>query len=144
MIKTIVEWIYRGIYCAFLGLVFVSLLLRLPIGESLRPFEIPLFYAFLASLALALFSAVAFSHVPEWLSWVAALLVCVLFVWYGWFSLGAPFVLHELHTFDPVEAAKESRAYRNSSLIGTAIMIGFLMFLPVFRHFSRRQKLHSE
>lgn len=140
MIKTTALWIYRVIYCAALCLLLVVLLLRLPIGESLRPFEIPLFYAFIASVALALITAAAFTHVPEWLSWAATLLMCALFVWYLWFSLGAPAVLHELHTFDPVEAAREIRANRNRSLIATAIMLGFFMFLPVLHHFNQRRK----
>src|SRR6478736_5466623 len=116
MIKTIALWTYRGLYCAFLGLLLVGLLFRLPIGESLRPFEHPLFYLFIGSVVLAIFSAIAFARIPEWLIWSVTLLLSVLFVWYAWFSLGAPAVLHELHTFDPVETAKEIRAFRTRSL----------------------------
>ena len=132
MIKTIALWVYRGLYCAFFSVHLVGLLLRLPIGESLRPFEHPLFYAFIASVAFAIFSAIAFTRIPEWLIWCATLMLSALFVWYGWFMQGAPFVLHELHTFDPVEAAKEIRSFRDRSLVGTAIMLGFLLCLPVF------------
>ena len=67
MIRNTLLWIYRGLYCAFLGLYLVGLLLRLPIGESLRPFEHPLFYAFIGSIAFAIFSAIAFTRTPEWL-----------------------------------------------------------------------------
>lgn len=141
MIKTIALWTYRVIYCSVVALLLVVLIYRLPIGESLRPFEIPLFCAFIASAALALFTAAAFTRITEWLSWTATLLLCVLFIWYQWFSLGAPSVLHELHTFDPVEAAKEIRAYRNRSLIETATTLGFFMLLPVLHHFTRRRKL---
>lgn len=136
----IILWTYRVVYCALAGLLLVVLLRRLPIGESLRPFEIPLFWTLIASLAIGLYSAAAFTRIPEWLSWTATFLVCALFVWYTWFSSGAPFVLHELHTFDPVEAANEIRAYRDQALIGTAIMLGFFMLLPVLHHFNQRPR----
>jgi len=138
MMKTVL-WTYRVVYCAFLTLLLVVLLHRLPIGESLRPFEIPLFWALIASLALGLYSATAFTRIPEWLSWAATFLVCALLVWYTWFSLGAPFVLHELHTFNSVEAAKEIRTHRDQSFIATAIMLGFFMLLPVLHHFNQRR-----
>jgi len=147
MIKRVSLWVYRGLYCAFLGVIFVGFLLRLPIGESLRPFEHTLFYAFIASIAFAIFSAIAFTRIPEWLIWCATLILSALFVWYGWFMQGAPFVLHELHTFDPVEAAKEVRSFRNRSLVGTAIMLGFFLCLPVFRrlraHKSRKSNVET-
>jgi len=141
MIKTIALWTYRVIYCSVVALLLVFLIYRLPIDGWLRPFEIPLFYVFIVSAALALFTAAAFTRLPEWLSWTATLLLCVLFIWYQWFSLDAPSVLHELHTFDPVEGAKEIRAYRNHSLIVTAAALGFFMLLPVLHHVTRRRKL---
>lgn len=143
MIKTVALWIYRGLYCAFLGLYFVGLVLRLPVGDSLLPFEHPVFYAFIGSIAFAIFSAIAFTRIPEWLIWCATLLLSFLFVWYLWFMQGAPFVLHELHTFDPVEAAKEVQTLRIRSLISTAIMLGFFACLPVFHHFRRPRKSHA-
>jgi hypothetical protein len=75
MIKTIALWVYRGLYCAFLGVVILGLLLRLPFGESLRPFEHPLCLAFFGSIAFAIFSAIAFSRIPERLIWCATLLL---------------------------------------------------------------------
>jgi hypothetical protein len=142
MIKTIALSVYRGLYCAFLGVVLVGLLLRQPIGESLRPFEHPLFYAFIGSIAFAIFSAMAFRRIPERLIWCATLLLSALFVWYGWFSQGAPFVLHELHTFDLSESAKEIRSFRNGSLVGTATLLGFFVCLPVFHHLVGGRKPH--
>ena len=104
------------------------------------PFEHPLFYAFIGSIAFAIFSAIVFRSIPERLIWCATLLLSALFIWYGWFSQGAPFVLHELHTFDPVEAAKEIRSFRNGSLIGTATLLGCFVCLPVFHQFVGRLK----
>lgn len=140
MFKSIALWAYRGIYCAVLGFLFVGLLFRLPVGESLRPFEHPLFYAFIGSDALAVFSAIAFTRLPVWLMWSATLLLSLLFIWWGWFMQGAPFVLHELHTFDPVEAAKEVHAFKTRSLIETAIMLGFFVCLPLLHQFGRPRK----
>lgn len=143
MITSIALWTYRGLYCAFLGVYLVGLLLRLPIGESLRPFEHPLFFAFIASIAFAIFAAIAFTRIPEWLNWSATLVLSALFVWHLWFMQGAPFVLHELHTFDPGEAAKEVRSFRTRSLVGTTIMLIFFLCLPVLYRLRARRKAQA-
>jgi hypothetical protein len=117
----------------------VALLFRLPVGESLRPFEHPPFYAFIGSVALATFSAIAFTRLPAWSILSATLLLSVLFVWWGWFMQGAPLVLHELHTFDPGDAAKEVATFRMHSIITTAIMLAFFVLLPLFHHLGRRR-----
>jgi hypothetical protein len=106
-------------------------------GQSLLPFEHLLFYALIGSIAFAIFSAIAFTRISGWLIWCATLTLSALFIWYLWFMQGAPFVLHELHTFDPVEAAKEVDAFRTRSLIGTAIMLSFFGCLPVLHYFNR-------
>ena len=136
-------WMYRILYCAALALLLVVLLRRLPIGESLRSFEVPLFYVFVVSVVLAAVPGIAFVRSPEWMSWVTALLLSFMFIWYGWFSLGAPFVLHELHTFDPVEAAKEVNSYRTQALSGTVGIVGFFLLLPILRHFNRPKRTQA-
>ncbi|MFZ0731017.1 MAG: hypothetical protein WAM79_01710 [Candidatus Sulfotelmatobacter sp.] len=132
--KVTAFWIYRILYCAALALLFVVLVRRLPIGESLRRFEVPLYYALVASVMLALVPGIAFRRIPEWASWAMTLFLSIMFIWWGWFSLGAPFVLHELHTFDPVEAAREVNSYRTQALSGTVGTVCFFMLLPVLRH----------
>jgi len=137
--KIVVLWAYRIIYCAALALLFVVLIRRLPLGESLRRFEVPLFYVFVASVVLAVVPVIAFLRSPEWLSWATTAFLSIMFIWYGWFSLGAPFVLHELHTFDPVEAAREINSHRVQALAGTVGVVGFIMLLPILRHFNRHK-----
>ncbi len=124
---------YRIFYCAGLALIFAVLIHRLPLSQSLRTFEVPLYYLFIASVVLAVVPATAFWRSPEWMSWAATLLLSIMFIWYGWFSLGAPFVLHELHTFDPVEAAREVSSYQAQALLGTVGIVGFFLLLPVLR-----------
>jgi hypothetical protein len=136
--KIVALWTYRVLYCAALCLLLFVLLRRLPIGESLRSFEVPLYYAFIASVVLAILPGIAFARSPEWLSWASALFLSAMFIWYGWFSLGAPFALHELHTLDQVEAAREVNSYRTQALSGTVGIVGFFMFLPIVRHRNRQ------
>lgn len=138
--KTIVMSIYRVIYCSLLGVLFVGLLRRLPIGESLRSFEIPLYYAFIASVALSFLYGVAFEKRPEWQSWAVTAFLCAMFIWYTWFSLSAPFVLHELHTVDPAEAVREISRYQIKSEIATALAIIWFMSLPTILHWKRRRR----
>lgn len=141
--KIVALWTYRVLYCAALALLFAVLIRRLPLGESLRSFEIPLFYVFVASVVLAAVPGIAFARSPEWMSWAATLFLSIMFIWYGWFSLGAPFVLHELHTFDPIEAAREVNSYRTQALSGTVGIVGFFMLLPILRHFNRPERTQA-
>jgi hypothetical protein len=150
MIAAIGLWSYRVLYCLIVGLQLAIILSRfrygaapwLLHGQSVALVESLLSFAFIGSLVLAIFCAIRFLRAPEWLSWSATSLMSALLVWYSWFSLDSPFVLHELHTFDPVRAAKEIRAYQNHSLIETMIVVGFFVSLPLIHHF-RRQKLQS-
>jgi hypothetical protein len=136
--KIVALWAYRVLYFTALALLFIVLIRRLPLGESLRSFEVPLIYVFMASVALAVIPGIVFVRSPEWMSWAATLFLSVMFIWFAWFSLGAPFVLHELHTFDPVEAAKEVNSYRTQSLSATVVIVGFFLLLPALRHYSRK------
>jgi hypothetical protein len=47
-------------------------------------------------------------------------------------------VLHETHTFDPVQAAAEFSRYRAHAVIGNVILVLWLISLPLVRQFLGR------
>jgi hypothetical protein len=59
--------------------------------------------------------------------WAATAMVCAFFTWYAWYSLEAPFVLHEVHTFDPAKAAAEKSRVEFQGAIIYALLLAWLI-----------------
>jgi hypothetical protein len=130
--------IYRIIYGAFLIMFLLGTLRRdTPWGAAAISEIIP-FWLFVCALVFGIFAAFAFQRITRLLMWLGIILLCGLLTWFGWWSQGTPFALHELHTFDPVEAAAEVRSHNMRTGIGYAILLIWLMSLPVTRHFAAR------
>lgn len=130
-------FVYRIVYAVPLLLILVNVL-RSSSLEKASKLEITLLGFFIVMLALGIFTAVALPRISLSLVVFIAVSLCGLFAWYGWYSVAAPFVLHELHTFDPVEAAAEIRQHRISSCLGYSVFALWLMALPLVRHFLGR------
>jgi len=130
-------FVYRIVYAVPLLLILINAL-RSSSLEASSKLEIALFGFFIATLALGVFTTLALPHISLSLVVIIAVSLCGLFAWYGWYSVAAPFVLRELHTFDPVEAAAEIRQHRISSCLEYSVFALWLMTLPLVRHFLGR------
>ncbi len=125
--------LYRAVYASFLVIVLAGILRDASHGQTAKTSEIVLFWLFVCALVFAVFAAFAFQRIPELLFYSTMAALCALFAWYGWYSSAAPFAQHELHTFDPIKAATESSRYRAYSWIGYAVMVLWLLSLPIIR-----------
>ena len=92
---------------------------------------------FACALAAAIFATFAFRRLGQSRLWILTLMLAGLFTWYGWFGPGAPFILHEIHTFDPAAAAAEISRYRLQGLAVNAILLLWFVSLPIVRRLSR-------
>jgi hypothetical protein len=93
--------------------------------------EIILFWLFACALVFGIFAAFAFQRIARSLMWLGIILLCGLLTWFGFWSRGAPFVLHELHTFDPAKAVAEFRSHNVRAGIGYATLLIWLLSLPI-------------
>jgi hypothetical protein len=131
---------YRFLYGAFLAVILVGLLRRVPLGRTAGMSEGLVFWLLICTLVFGIFAAIAFHRVPAPVVWGGILLLCVLFAWYGWYSPAGPFVQHETHTFDPREATAEGNRYRLHADIGYGILVIWLISLPIIRSVFGRLK----
>ena len=92
---------------------------------------------FACTLGAAFFATFAFRRLGLSLLWVLTVMLSGLFTWYGWFGPGAPFILHEVNTFDPAAATHEISRYRLQGLAVNAILLFWFVSLPIVRRLSR-------
>lgn len=53
------------------------------------------------------------------------------FTWYSWFSMSAPFRLHELHSFDPLEIRKEITRHYYAAIPMFVLLASVYGILPL-------------
>jgi hypothetical protein len=132
---------YRFLYGAILAVILVGLLKRTPLGQTASMSEGVLYWLLICALVFGIFAIIAFRRVAAPLIWTGILLLCVLFAWYGWYSTAAPFVQHETHTFDPMQATAEASRYRTYADVGYAILVVWLVSLPIIRSLCTRSAI---
>ena len=96
------------------------------------------------SLCSLLALVIGFAKIRPPVFWSLVLIWLALFVWYGWFSPAAPFVLHESHSLDPASAENERQAH--NLLAGGLFIVLSLWFLslPITRSlYGRQEKSHA-
>jgi hypothetical protein len=124
-------FIYRFIYGASLIMLFVASLSRESQGSAGGTSEIILFWLFACALVFGIFASFAFQRIAGSLMWLGIILLCGLLTWFGFWSRSAPFVLHELHTFDPAKAVGEIRSHNVRAGSGHAALLIWLLSLPI-------------
>lgn len=74
-----------------------------------------------------------FSRVQPSAFWALVLGWEILFVWYAWFSPVAPFVSHEVHSFDAAAAAREAVAHSVKAGFLFSVLFVWFLSLPFVR-----------
>jgi hypothetical protein len=126
--------IYRVIYGASSALILVVVVMEVIrySGVVAIP-QILLFYMFASSAAFELLAIFLFLRVSVLLLWIGTVLFCGFFAWYGWWSLPAPFVHHEIHTFDPSAALHERHMHNLMAGCIFAALCFWFLSLPIVR-----------
>lgn len=55
--------------------------------------------------------------------WVVMIAWSAFLSWFSWFSDGSPFIQHEVHSFDPIQLAAESRHFRTVAVFNFSILL---------------------
>lgn len=123
----LLAWLYRVFY------VLVLILFGIRIFPSEVSWQAA--WALLYPIScLVLSSAVALTilrpHFSVRFLWGSSLAWCLMFTWYAWFcTSSSPFIVHELHTLDPLQAALEVRRfYAISVTVYVLLLVWFLSF----------------
>ena len=124
--------IYRIIYGALLMVLLVGMLRNVPFAPA-RISEMILFWLFVCALIFGILAAFAFQRVTRLMTWLGIILLCALLTW------RFPFWLHETHTFDPGEAASEIHSHNVRAGISYAILLMWLLSLPIIRSIYERR-----
>ena len=131
--------LYRVVYGAFSALILaIAVTQVIRYSDVMAKSQTLLLSLFACAAAFMLFATFVFRRLTVPLLWTGTVVLCGLFAWYGWYSLAAPFVQHETHTFDPVQAAAESSKFRMQSAVTFAIIVAWFATLPVVRQFLTR------
>ena len=139
--------LYKFVYCAILATILAVLVRGMPFSFGVTRLQALLLWTYVVVLLLTGFAAVAFRSLSRTAVWGMVILFCAFFSWHGWLGPGGFFVQTEVHTFDPIGMAAESRHFKEQAAIPyTVIMIWFLT-LPIFRQIvgrvSRNQLRHE-
>lgn len=118
--------IYRIIYGALLMVLLLGILRNAP-KTSARISEIILFWLFVRTFVFGILAAFAFHRITRLMTWLGIVLLCALLTW------RFPFSLHETHTFDSVDGADEIHGHNLRAGISYAILLIWLLSLPIIR-----------
>jgi hypothetical protein len=133
---------YRIVYGFVLAVFLGNLVMTIYFGMN-PPQVSALLVAAAVSLCCIFVLLVGFSHVRPAVFWGLVLLWEALFVWYAWFSPAAPFVPHEIHTFEANAAARESTAHYLKAGALFALLFAWFLSLPIARlRYHRRPAAH--
>jgi hypothetical protein len=123
---------YRIVYGLVL-VVFLGNLLRTNYFATAPTYVSVLLAAAALSLCGLFVLLLRFARIRPTAFWSLVLLWEALFVWYAWFSPAAPFVLHEMHTFDATAGALESKAHYIKAGLVFVVLFAWFLSLPVAR-----------
>jgi hypothetical protein len=124
--------IYQILYGVTLAVFLGNMLSNNAIfAEPLR--VSPLLSAIIVILCCMFALLFGFSRVSITVFWALTAAFEALFVWYAWYSLASPFVIHEVHSFDPALVSHEitMHYWKAGGLFGT-LFVWFLS-LPIVR-----------
>ena len=138
-------WAYR-VLTLFLLVCFTSLTIKGFVPFT--PLEAVFDCLFAISCGVLFFLVLVAAFNPRASSKIIATVTvswCLLFCWWAWIERqSSPFVLHEIHTFDPAGIRLETaHFYRQSVATFAAMMIWFTSFPFVQRFDSARRNLNS-
>jgi hypothetical protein len=137
-------WVYRVMYMVLLIVCGTRVL---PLEVSWRALAVAVYpISFLALLFLVLLTGI--THRPfRWSTWAITATWCFAFSWYAWRSGGSPFVIHELHTLYPGQAAVEIKEYYRVSIPLFVLFVFWFLSFPVVHglesasnHFTRSRR----
>jgi hypothetical protein len=134
-------WIYRALYVLVLVVCGANSIKRSPLTFDGQMVGVLL----LAATCLLLFGTVLITGIKNASSkgfvWAITFAWCALFSWNAWFSLSSPFVFHEAHTLDAIEAEAEAGRYNAIAIaIYILLLVWFLSFPLVQRVASRNRR----
>jgi hypothetical protein len=138
MAMRILVWIYRVLTLFFLFIFAANAIYRF-VPLSLAG-EIGRYLFVVANVALFLIVLIAglTPKVSMKVVWTATFVWCLLFSWWAWIETqSSPFILHELHTFDPVAAAAEIEHFRVQAACWFSILLVWFLGFPVFQKHSQ-------
>ena len=130
-------WIYRSLYVLVLVVFLANGINRSPQDFGGEMVGVGLFLV----SCLLLFGTVLMTGVRHRSSngfiWAITLVWCFLFSWFAWLSPSSPFVIHEAHSLDAVQAEAEAGRYNAAAVaIFVLLLIWFLSFPFVQRYAS--------
>jgi hypothetical protein len=139
----VLVWIYRLLTLFLLFILaantvtrFVALSLAGEVGRYLFLFANVLLFLIVLTTGLKLRVATPFV-------WGSTFFWCLLFCWWAWIERqSSPFILHELHTFDPEEARQEIRHFQFLAVPAFSVLLGWFASFPFLQRYasSRNRK----
>lgn len=84
-------------------------------------------------IGVAYFSTLRFASCSVKVSLAVYLLWIAVFTWLGWFGLSAPLRLHEIHFFDPVQAAAERARFFLGAAVAYGLLVAFFSIWPILK-----------
>ena len=137
-------WIYR-LLTLFLLFVFAGNMVTRFVALSLAG-EVGR-YLFLAAnvvLFLVVLTTGLKLRVPSNIIWAATITWYLLFSWWSWIETqSSPFILHELHTFDPEAARLEIRNFHFQAVCTFSILLIWFASFPILQKYWSRRRLKS-
>jgi hypothetical protein len=130
--------LYRIVYALALSVFLANVVNGIRLSRGTGELELLLLFAAGASLVANLYLVLSFNRSPAWLFWLAAISWCILFAWYAWYSQAAPFVGHEAHSLDPMQATAESGRHRLFATGLFVLLTAWFISLPFVRLKPRR------
>ena len=78
--------------------------------------------------------------VPSSIVWATTVGWCLLFSWWAWVETqSSPFILHELHTFDPEAARQEIRHFQFQAVCAFCVLLIWFASFPLLQKYSSRR-----
>jgi xanthine/uracil permease len=72
--------------------------------------------------------------------WAVTLVWCATFSWYAWFFSSSRFLPHEVHTFNPVEAAASELRFKEIAVIIFVLLVVWFLNFPVVQGYQQRSQ----
>lgn len=128
---------YRGLYGLTLAVLLASVIRQIRLDATTKV-DTLLTFLLAFTLLVAISATIALPRFRISVLWICVLLLGILFTWYGWYSSNSPFVLHELHTFDPILAVNEKSRHNMHAIEIYASFLLWFISLPVVGQIFRR------
>jgi len=133
----ILIWIYRILTLALLFIFAANAVNRFVALSFAGEVGLCLFIAANVLLFLVVLGTWVKIRMASPIVWSATIFWCLLFIWWAWIERqSSPFILHELHTFDPEEARLEINHFRLQAVLGFSILLIWFAIFPLLQRYS--------